>query len=1187
MEKSLYANNWLSASGTNHYSYYLDPDSFADQFWIVEFTKQIDGYRLSTFFQKDRNGRVKPEPIFNWGRGFGNASFLDGAHFKDWYYTQLGPPDHPWAYRLIRGNPGSPGAGDPDFCQKIADRWGILRTNVLYGPRVVSRIDKLAAFLTEAAARDFARFPRLGNYIWPNPTSPPFDVDYVAPTTYAGVISEMKKWVSGRYSWLETQFTAAPTFSQPGGLVTNDTAISLIGPPQAVIYYTLDGRDPRAPGGEIAPSALIYDSPVTINANIQIFARARKSSGSWQNTWSPPSLQTFFTKVPGLRISEIMYHPASAPPGSSSDPEDYEYIEVQNIAGTPLNLNGFQFAGGVQFIFPNLTLDAGQHAVVVRNISAFQSRYGTSTLILGEFAGHLNNAGDHLLFSGPARESILDFSFADDWYPATDGQGFSLVTANATSDPAGWNLATAWRASSAIGGSPGAVDPPPPARPRVLVNELLSYSATHSDAIELYNAEENEANIGGWFLSDDFNAPRKFVIPAGTIIPAGGYRVFTESDFNPGGSGFAFGSKSDSAYLFSGNGVDLTGYVHGYQFGVAEQDVTFGRYVTSTGEDHLVAQRSNTLGAANSQPLVGPVVISEIHYHPADVVIGTAGLDNVADEFIELQNITSESVPLFDPLHTINSWQIRDGVDFDFPAGATIPAGNFALVVGFDPVSDTDQLSRFRQSMQVPFDVPIYGPWHGRLENAGGGIKLLKPRAPEADEVVPYILVEGVRFGDRAGSLAGANGLGVSLHRIEPADYGDDPTNWTAAAPNPGSRYAGGQPPAIVSQPADQIGFAGSNVTFRASATGSGPLTYQWRFMGEPLDGATSSNLVINDFQLSQAGVYNVLVYNGAGYALGNDFTVVGRIALGFTVQPQNAAILAGGTTNFAVSAVGMGPLRYQWYRNGNPFANATNSTLTVTNVQVAVEGNYTCIIQDDYTTLASDIATLEPLFKPGIILQPLSLAAVEGGSAYFSVVCTGSVPIYIRWRAQTNFTGLALTLASQPVISGLSNSVLIFTNLVYTTNVLRITAVMTNLAGGGPIKTSALLTILRDSDHDGLPDSWETNRAGFSISDPSDGARDDDRDGMSNADEYVAGTDFANSASYLKIETLSSGIGRLQFTAVSNRTYTVQYTDNLSPIIWHKLADVLARNVTRTETVIDPNATTNRFYRLVIPIQP
>jgi len=131
------------------------------------------------------------------------------------------------------------------------------------------------------------------------------------------------------------------------------------------------------------------------------------------------------------------------------------------------------------------------------------------------------------------------------------------------------------------------------------------------------------------------------------------------------------------------------------------------------------------------------------------------------------------------------------------------------------------------------------------------------------------------------------------------------------------------------------------------------------------------------------------------------------------------------------------------------------------------------------------------------------------------------------------------------------------------------------------------LLTILRDSDHDGLPDSWETNRAGFSISDPSDGARDDDRDGMSNADEYVAGTDFANSASYLKIETLSSGIGRLQFTAVSNRTYTVQYTDNLSPIIWHKLADVLARNVTRTETVIDPNATTNRFYRLVIPIQP
>ena len=91
----------------------------------------------------------------------------------------------------------------------------------------------------------------------------------------------------------------------------------------------------------------------------------------------------------------------------------------------------------------------------------------------------------------------------------------------------------------------------------------------------------------------------------------------------------------------------------------------------------------------------------------------------------------------------------------------------------------------------------------------------------------------------------------------------------------------------------------------------------------------------------------------------------------------------------------------------------------------------------------------------------------------------------------------------------------------------------------------------------------------------------------MNNLAEYIAGTDYTNAASYLKVQAIGPGIGRLQFTAVTNRTYTVQYTDSLSLPDWKKLADVLAKTTTRTETIIDRNATTNRFYRLVIPIQP
>ena len=112
--------------------------------------------------------------------------------------------------------------------------------------------------------------------------------------------------------------------------------------------------------------------------------------------------------------------------------------------------------------------------------------------------------------------------------------------------------------------------------------------------------------------------------------------TFDENEFNPGGAGFALGSDGDEVYLFSGDGTNVTGYVHGYSFGAAENGVSFGRYVTSLGEEHFVAQSALTLNTNNSGPKVGPVVISEIMYHPPDLA---GGEDNQDDEFIELRNI--------------------------------------------------------------------------------------------------------------------------------------------------------------------------------------------------------------------------------------------------------------------------------------------------------------------------------------------------------------------------------------------------------------------------------------------------------------------------------------------------------------------------------------------------------------------
>ena len=92
----------------------------------------------------------------------------------------------------------------------------------------------------------------------------------------------------------------------------------------------------------------------------------------------------------------------------------------------------------------------------------------------------------------------------------------------------------------------------------------------------------------------------------------------------------------------------------------------------------------------------------------------------------------------------------------------------------------------------------------------------------------------------------------------------------------------------------------------------------------------------------------------------------------------------------------------------------------------------------------------------------------------------------------------------------------------------------------------------------------------------------------MLNWQEYLAGTDPTNALSFLKIDSVSTSNGAaVQFLAVSNRTYTVQFNDRLGSTQWFRLGDVLALATNRLERIPDPASTTNRFYRLVTPRLP
>ena len=241
-----------------------------------------------------------------------------------------------------------------------------------------------------------------------------------------------------------------------------------------------------------------------------------------------------------------------------------------------------------------------------------------------------------------------------------------------------------WEPSLLLGGSPGLIYSYD--GPEILVNEVLAHTDIEPgvdggqvDVIELRNPTGAEVNIGGWYLSDNKDIPKKFQIPAGTMIPAGGYWAVNEDNDaivgNPlppayFGNAFQILSRGDDVWVFSADGGgDLTGYRHGFKFRAtvngrpANGNLTLGRYVDTFGREHFTKQvRSfevnrfvpNPDAFVNNPPSVGPIVISEINFDPAPG----------GSEYIELKNISGATVALYDTLpdgNSANNWSI-DGV---------------------------------------------------------------------------------------------------------------------------------------------------------------------------------------------------------------------------------------------------------------------------------------------------------------------------------------------------------------------------------------------------------------------------------------------------------------------------------------------------------------------------------------------
>jgi hypothetical protein len=208
-----------------------------------------------------------------------------------------------------------------------------------------------------------------------------------------------------------------------------------------------------------------------------------------------------------------------------------------------------------------------------------------------------------------------------------------------------------------------------------------------------------------------------------------------------------------------------------------------------------------------------------------------------------------------------------------------------------------------------------------------------------------------------------------------------------------------GQPVSMAAQPASQTTGSGSNVTFSAAANGMTNYAYQWRFGGTNIAGATGANFTRTNVPAALAGSYDVVVKNPINTVTSSVATLtVYSSTLNLTGQPQGQTVNAGATANFSVTATGAGVLRYQWRFNGGNISGATNSALSVLNVQAGQVGNYSVNVTDNNGSLASAEAALALASAPVITLQPVSRTFGTGEVATLTAAASGTPAPAYQW---------------------------------------------------------------------------------------------------------------------------------------------------------------------------------------------
>ncbi|HEY5910104.1 MAG TPA: lamin tail domain-containing protein [Verrucomicrobiae bacterium] len=911
-------------------------------------------------------------------------------------------------------------------------------------------------------------------------------------------------------------------------------------------------------------------------------------------------------------LSEVIANNRSV---TNSDGSITDWVELYNPGAFSMNLAGMTLSDDPAkskphtWTFPAaVTLNSNSFLVVRLDPDLPPSTNNTTVLNTG-FG--LSSSGDKLLlYSGATLVDAVTFG--------AQAQDFSIarVAPNATGP---WTLSLP---------TPGEQNLAAPLGDSLAlrINEWMADPKAGDDWFEIYNPNQQPVALGGLHLTDDLNLPAQFTIPPLSYIGAGPYGAFLDfradgvTTNGPTHTTFKLSAGGESLGIFSADGAVRFDAV---SFGPQGKGVSEGFF--PDGSTNLVRfPRTPTPGSANTLPFTD-VLVNEALSRPS-----------AGSQSLELHNQTEQTIDLSGCWLSDDNFSLKK---YRLPDPTILPPGSFVTIdeaqfnplpgkgtsFALDPLNGgalylsladvSGNLTGYRTS--VKFDGSDPDVSFGQYEASTGpefvAMTAQTFSAPNPSPHLGPVVINEIYYHppdvgtndntiDEFIELWNITGAAVPLFdpsaptntwHLRNAVSFDFPTNVTV----PASGYAlvVGFDPEF--QPQTATAFR-AKFSVPASVPLFGPWSGKLNNGGETIElnkPSGSINGLVPRVLVERVKFDNVAPWPTApdGLGTGSVYSIQRRVPIGFgndpvswvaaatsagaanrpaagaapgfAVQPLSQLVLPGASATLTALAGGAAPLYVQWRLNGLDILDATNATLSLTNVGFTDAGRYSLRVSNPWGCALSTDAWLRVQASPAITRQPESTAS-SGGPALFSVVARGTAPLSYQWR----FNGANL--------AGQSGAQLLLP-APDTAQAGGYSVVVANSYGTATSAVATLTVLPGDSDGDGMPDWWELANGTNPYLD--DAAADPDHDGMTNLQEYWAGTSPNDANSALRLVAIHSNGLVLSFQAVSNHTYNVQWQSAVQTP-WANLVAIPSAPTTRwiylTNSTV-PDA--QRYYRV------